>query len=139
MKTVGPGDDPFVGGMERALDVMSRRQQLLASNIGNVDTPGYRTQDIDFSAALQRATRAPGRGLLLRTADPRHVAVAAHAANVRPAPVEGLTVRNDGNDVSIDREMLALAETRGRFESTTTFARFRIKQLLSAIEDGRGA
>ena len=140
MRTDGPGDDPFIGRMERALDVMSRRQQLVASNIGNVDTPGYRTRDIDFKASLQRAVQSRGPGLLLRTTNARHLQNGPGGAGPDAAKrVTGLSVRNDGNDVAIDREMLALAQTRGRFETTTTIARFRIKQLLSAIEDGRGA
>ncbi len=140
MKISGSGDDPFIGRMERALDVMSRRQQIVASNIGNVDTPGYRTKDIDFTASLERAVGSRGPGLAMRTTNAKHLQAASGGAGPETAKgVKGLTVRNDGNDVSIDREMLALAQTRGRFETTTTIARFRIKQLLAAIEDGRGA
>lgn len=122
MKTGGPTgltQDAFLDRIERAMDVLSKRQQLVASNISNIDTPGYRTVDIDFDAALARAMESPG------------------AAMTEARPIGGLAVRNDGNDVNVDREMLNLAATRGRFEISTEMARLRFKQLRAAIEDGR--
>jgi flagellar basal-body rod protein FlgB len=120
MKAVMPGNDPFLGRMERALDVMSRRQALLATNVGNLDTPRYDTLDIDFNAALERAVTESGsnpEGVVQR--------------------VRGLARRNDGNNVSLDREMMAIAETAGRFEQTTSILRHKLKQLLYAVSDGR--
>ncbi len=139
MKPGGVGNDPFLDRMERALDVMSRRGQVVASNIGNVDTPGYRTQDIDFKSALERAVQAQaGPGLRMQRTEPAHFISGSSAANAEVAHrVAGLTVRNDGNDVNIDREMLALSETRARFETAASIARLRIRQLLTAIDDGR--
>ncbi len=136
----GMANDGFLDRMERAMDVMSRRQQLIASNVGNVDTPGWRSQDLDFNGALQRAVDAGRAGGPLRASDPRHI-TAPSGRQGDPGQarhVRGLALRNDGNDVNIDREMLALAQTRGRFEVTTSVARMRVRQLLAAIEDGRG-
>ncbi len=140
MKPGGISADPFLDRMERALDVMSRRQQLVASNIGNVDTPGFRTQDIDFQSALARAVKATGRELPLRQTAPGHLAGGPHGRSPEVAHrVADLAMRNDGNDVNVDREMMALAETRGRFDMTANVARLRIRQLMAAIEDGRTA
>jgi flagellar basal-body rod protein FlgB len=98
--------------IERYLDLLSKRQQLVASNIANADTPGYRTQDIDFqtefAAALQGST----------------------AVQVRE--VSGLTVKNDGNNVSLDREARLLAETALRF-------RLGVQLLKGEVEDIRKA
>ena len=124
MKIHGP--DPFLDRMERALDVMSRRQQLVATNVGNVDTPGYRTQDIDFKAALARAVKA-------------QAARTARQEAPRVQHVAHLATRNDGNDVNVEREMLAMAETRAKFDVTSSIARLRIKQLITAIEEGRSS
>jgi flagellar basal-body rod protein FlgB len=133
----GIANDGFLDRMERAMDVMSKRQQLVASNIGNVDTPGWRSHDLDFNGALRRAVDE-GRQGSMRATDPRHIATGADSRDPAQArPVRGLALRNDGNDVNIDREMLALAQTRGRFDVTTSVARMRVRQLLAAIEDGR--
>ena len=115
------GLDALLSRMERAMDVASRRQQLTASNVANIDTPGYRTQDIDFDEALRRAVRENEPAM-----------TAAKAGTVR-----GLTTRNDGNDVSPDREMLALAETRLRYETAAAVARLRLRQIRAALSEGR--
>lgn len=138
MKTIEPGGDPLLGQLERALDVMTRRQGLLASNVGNIDTPRYETVDLDFQAALQRAVRSEDAALPLRTTRPGHEAGAASAASddlIRT--VRGLSYRNDGNNVSLDREMLAVAETSGRYEQTATILRHKLRQLVFAISEGR--
>jgi flagellar basal body rod protein FlgB len=51
--------------------------------------------------------------------------------------VRGLSVRNDGNNVALDREMLAVSETAGRYETTATILRSKLKQLMYAVTDGR--
>ncbi len=73
---------PLGAQLERYMDLLSARQKLVASNIANVDTPGYLTQDIDFQSEFQSALSGT-----------------SHAQTI-----EGLAVRNDGNNVSIDRE-----------------------------------
>ncbi|MDQ7006562.1 MAG: flagellar basal body rod protein FlgB [Acidobacteriota bacterium] len=120
--------DPFFDQMERALDVMTRRQQLLASNVGNVDTPGYRTVDVDFNATLQEAVEQARRqdGGSVET-------------SLRPVEIEGLATRPDGNNVNIDREMAELAATRHRYEVATNVLRNKLRQLRFAIMEGRGA
>ena len=79
--------DRVAGQLEHYMDLLSARQKLVAGNIANVDTPGYRTQDIDFQTEFQNAAGLP------------------HAIQV-----DGLQVKNDGNNVSLDRESRLLAE-----------------------------
>lgn len=54
-------DDPLSAKLERYMDLLSSRQTLVASNIANADTPGYRTQDIDFQSEFQNAMGGPPR------------------------------------------------------------------------------
>jgi flagellar basal-body rod protein FlgB len=75
------------GHLERYMDLLSARQRLVASNIANADTPGYHTQDIDFASELRNA--------------------AGGAPQAIEAP--GLSVKNDGNNVSLDREARLLS------------------------------
>jgi flagellar basal-body rod protein FlgB len=102
------------GQLERYMDLVSARQKLVASNIANADTPGYRTQDIDFQAEFQNAAGG----------DPR------------VSGVPGLPVKNDGNDVSLDREARLLAENALRFQVASNLMRSELRTVRSAIEGG---
>jgi flagellar basal-body rod protein FlgB len=107
-------DDPLSGKLERYMDLLSVRQTLSASNIANADTPGYRTQDIDFQSEFQNAMGGP----------PRTVQAG------------GLPVKNDGNDVSLDREARLLSENALRFSVASNLMRGRITALRAAIKEG---
>ncbi len=110
--------DGLAGKLEQYLDLLSVRQRLVASNIANADTPGYKTQDIDFQTEFQNA-----------------------AAGLAPHVIEagGLTVRNDGNNVSIDRESRLLAENSLRFNIASNLMRDQIRTLKEAINGGSGS
>ena len=124
--------DPLFEKFERAMDVMSRRQQLLASNVGNLDTPGYKTVDVNFNEALRAAVEEQNSpGSATRRAGE------ADPPGFDPRQIEGLTLRPDGNNVSLDREMAELAATRHRYEVAVMVVRSRLRQLRAAILDGR--
>jgi flagellar basal-body rod protein FlgB len=88
---------------EKFLDLATARQSLLVSNIANVDTPGYRTQDMDFHAEMVRALSEDSGTPTTPT--------------VRDVP--GLLSRPDGNNVSVDREGLLLAELQLKYQAAT--------------------
>jgi len=104
--------------VERYMDLLSARQKLVASNIANADTPGFKTKDIDFQTEL-----------------------ANQLGNSTPTAVEvrGLQVKNDGNNVSIDREARLLAENALRFSIATNLARGQIRMVKAAIDEGKSA
>lgn len=108
--------DPIANRLERYMDLLSARQKLVASNIANADTPGYKARDIDFQSEFQNAIRGPA---------PRAVEVL------------GLKVKNDGNNVSIDREARILAENALRFGFATQLLRTQIRAVRSAIQEGK--
>jgi len=99
------------------MDLLSFRQKLVASNIANADTPGYRTRDIDFQAEFQNAANG----------DPQVSGVA------------GLAIKNDGNDVSVDREARLLAENALRFQMASNLMRSQIRLVRSAITEGQNS
>ncbi len=104
--------------VERYMNLLSARQKLVASNIANADTPGYKTKDIDFRAELQNQ---------MGGSDPTAV------------EVSGLKVKNDGNNVSVDREARLLAENALRFSVASNLARGELHMLKNAIEEGKSA
>jgi flagellar basal-body rod protein FlgB len=104
----------------RFLSYLSQRQQVVASNIANADTPGYQTKDVemppDFSSVLSSASSA---------------------ANEAVVETPGLPSRNDGNNVSIDREARLLSENTLKFNMTVQVIRGELKSISSAIQEGR--
>jgi flagellar basal-body rod protein FlgB len=107
--------------LERFLDLTAFRQSLIAGNLANIDTPGYRTRDIDFRGELRRAVAEQTSELT--------------TPFVRPVP--GLIERPDGNDVSIDRESLLLAQLQLQFRVGVQLLRAEMQQLRIAITEGR--
>ena len=116
--------DSISSQLERFLSLTNKRETVIASNMANVDTPGYHTQDIDFSQALGQAMSTPADGQLTPV--------------VRK--VRGLLERPDGNNVDVDRESLLLAESQLNYQIGTQLLKSRFHQLLSAINgEGSGA
>lgn len=132
-------DDPMTGLLEKLLDVSSRRQMLIAGNIANVDTPGYQTRDLDFEAAMRAAAAGTDSGRIqLETTAPGHLAPRQDTSLLRFELEPGdLPRRNDLNNVSIDREMLGLAKSSGRYATAIELLRKRFALLKYAIMEGR--
>lgn len=109
--------------VKKLLDVAAMRHEALASNIANVETPGYKRLDLDktFEAELRSD---------LRAGDVRD------AAGLQPRIAEdstARTMRSDGNNVQLDRELLAMTENSTNFDVLTQFASSSLKQLRTAI------
>jgi flagellar basal-body rod protein FlgB len=103
--------------LEDYLSLTNQRETVIASNMANVDTPGYRTKDIDFQDELQRAMSAPDGS------SPRMAA----------QEVTGLLERPDGNNVDIDREAMKLSEVQLQYQMGTQLVKDRFHQILTAI------
>src|SRR3954471_23493503 len=103
--------------LERYMDLLSTRQKLVASNIANADTPGYKTKDIDFQFEFMSLVK----GQQPQTVEP-----------------DGLATKPDGNNVSMDREARLLAENAIRFNLATTLVRGNLKLVRDAIDEGKG-
>jgi flagellar basal-body rod protein FlgB len=112
----------------RFLDVDVARYKLVSTNLANVDTPGYRTRDLDFRAELRRATvadLAQENGFLTGAS---YSPVARH--------VSGLMERPDGNNVSVERESLLLAETQMKFNLGVQILKQQFRLISLAINSG---
>jgi flagellar basal-body rod protein FlgB len=112
--------------LERALDVAAYRETLIASNIANVDTPGYRAKDVDFVQELRDAVRASREP----EGPPTERGKTLHE------PETG-RIRGDGNTVDVDREMLNLSRTAGFYQASVELLRKYIGILRTAVTDGR--
>ena len=108
--------DRLASRLEHYMDLVSARQTLVASNVANADTPGYKTKDLDFQ--MEFLSQIEG--------------AAPHAIEVA-----GLKTRNDGNNVSLDREARLLAENALRFNVASNLLRSEITAMKSAIQEGK--
>lgn len=117
-------ETPLMRGLERALDQSAFKHQVLAANLANVDTPGYRTRDVPvFAGEIERAMAGDAAG-----AAPPMAPVARE--------VRGLMERPDGNNVSVERESLLLAQNQLRFEVAVAFLKAEFHRLSTAINGG---
>jgi flagellar basal-body rod protein FlgB len=135
---LGFPNDPMMEAMASYMTRLSKRQQIVASNIANIDTPGYRTKDISFHATMEQLlsmSQAP-----MKATRPEHNAMAEmRFAPVEPEvfEVEGLQVRPDKNNVDLDREMLKLSETSFGYSMMAQFLKGKFRGIARAINEGR--
>ncbi len=117
----------------QALVLRSQRQQVIASNIANADTPGYVARDFDFAQALRSASGGVG-GSTVAATDTRHMALGATAPG-QPALAYAVQTQpsQDGNSVDLDRERANFVDNSVRYESTLRFINGHVKTMLSAI------
>jgi flagellar basal-body rod protein FlgB len=123
---------------QTALGLRAQRQQLIASNIANADTPNFKAQDLDFKSALRDALGGGSpnsQPLELKTTHGRHI-----AAQAPVDPSQGhvkfrgeLQSSVDGNTVDMDTERAAFAENTLQYNSGLTFVNDTIKGLRLAI------
>jgi flagellar basal-body rod protein FlgB len=129
--------DDMLNFHTQALRIRDQRQQVLASNIANADTPNYKARDLDFKAALQGALQAaPAAGsATLATTAPGHLAakpgLSADAGLLYRTPAQGSV---DGNTVDMDAERAAFADNAVHYEFNLTRISQQIKGLLAAIQ-----
>jgi flagellar basal-body rod protein FlgB len=135
--------DDYLRFNEAALSLRSQRQELLASNIANADTPGYKARDIDFASALQGALGrgAAPAGVLAATA-PAHFGGGAGNPDLLPdgTPVQYRGVVQgavDGNSVDMDVERNQFADNALRYEAGITMINQQIRGMLAAIQGGQ--
>jgi flagellar basal-body rod protein FlgB len=111
---------PLLQLLQGYLKVTSDRQQLIASNVANADTPGYHTKDINFQSAMQRVSDE-GNDMQLMPAS---------------SEVNGLPERPDGNNVNVDRESLLMGETQLQYQMGVQLIKAEFHRLLTAIKEG---
>ena len=121
---------------QTALSLRTARQELLASNIANADTPNFKAKDFDFASALQGALSGRMSNLPLVTTSPPHFAGNA-GESVMGSPVMYRTVLQpsaDGNTVDMDVERAQFADNSLRYEASVKFVSDQAKEVLAALQ-----
>ena len=130
--------DTTMNLLQKVLDLRSRNQEIIGSNIANAETPGYSAVSFEFEQQLRQALQ---RGEL------RPVVTQPGHIGIRPgdiAQVEGRVVSHpdhrgigDGNSVSVDQEMVKLSENQIMYEAAITMLNKKLALLKYAASDGR--
>ena len=114
-------DSAIVAALGRQLNRAVARQQVAASNLANIDTPGYRAQDVRFAETLDATLQTTGAG--------GDVPIVTETS--------GAAVRRDGNSVQVDREMLNMTRAAGDFSAAQTALAAKFRLVRYAINEGR--
>ena len=127
-------DATIISALRQQMTRAVARQVASAGNLANLETPGYRTREAEFSDALAEKMTAP---VSMATTNVRHLAGIPMPG---PSPVketEGLPERRDGNNVQLDRELLNMAQASGDFVKAQTALAAKFKLVRYALSEGR--
>lgn len=122
---------------QTALNLRAARQELIASNIANADTPNYKARDIDFASAMKGALQGGGDALAVAKTSPGHLSGSAAGESVMGAPVmyrKPLQPSADGNTVDMDVERAQFADNALRYEASVRFVSDKAKAVLAALQ-----
>jgi flagellar basal-body rod protein FlgB len=130
--------DRTMAVLKKSLDLRAQKQQVIAANIANAETPGYAARKLSFEDDLRQAINAPETAG--RTSHAKHFPIGSSGI----AGVRGQIVKQheqspvgDGNSVSIDDEMLDLAENQLLFEAGGQMLKKKLTMLKYAVSDGK--
>jgi flagellar basal-body rod protein FlgB len=147
--------DTTLDVLGRALDGLAKRESALATNVANIDTPGYAPTSVDFESALQAEVARGSTGgstwvsepgdypsadvEMLRT-DPRHFELTSSSADAGGATTKtgAESLRNDGNSVDLEAEMAALVDTQVRYGAVSRLVTGKLGMIRTAI-GGQGS
>jgi len=131
------GLDQFLAAGAQALDLRARRSEVLASNIANADTPGYKARDFDFAAQLRAAMGGADTGhgaIAMQRTSPRHLGGSPSAS-----PAVDLKYRVpaqssiDGNTVETETELAQFSDNALHYQADIAFLSSQIRMLQAAV------
>ena len=128
--------------LEKSLNAASWQHKLISNNIANINTPGYKTSEVVFKSKLKQILDAGEKTYLpLKLTHPNHIPVVPNFSidKINPEIVTHTetSLRNDGNNVDIDREMAKLAENTTYYSSLAQLMTLKLGMLKNVISDGR--
>ena len=131
--------DTFVNFHEKALDVREKRQNILAANVANSDTPNYQARDIDFNVELKKAinNQHTFNSIKLSVTSARHI----QTSIIGPLDYRLLyrvpyQSSADGNTVEMDQERTAFMDNSIHYQSNLTFLGEQFKNVVSVLQQG---
>jgi len=130
--------DKAFQSLQKGLDAAAERQRVAAHNVANVNTPNFKRSEVVFAEGL-RGALVRGGGVSLAVTHPRHIGSQDELAQVRHSVRRdnSTTMRADGNNVDIDREMAAMASNQLKYNAMTQLVNEKYGLLRYVIHEGR--
>ncbi len=128
-------NDPVINSIQKALDIASLRQNVIASNIANADTPGYKAKHIPFKDVLSLQQN----DITLKTTDKRHIRIQDNLSYLIKPESNDYLEKNDKNNVKLDTEMTLLAKNTLLVNTLTAFEKYKFNQYKDIISATRNA
>ena len=129
-------NDDTMMAIEAYMTRLSQRYQVVASNVANFETPGYKAKEISFYATMEELLSEDS--VSLRTSQPEHISPwASTSVQAQVFEEQGLPLHNDGNNVDLDREMMKVSQTLFGYSVISQVLRTKFRTLSTSINDGR--
>jgi len=125
-------DNAIMAALGRQMSQAVAKQAVAASNLANINTPGYRAKEASFGDVLNGEVQKLG---LTVTNDRQMGGTSQHAPETRE--IEGRESRRDGNNVQLDRELLTMTKAGGDFSAAQTALAAKFRLIRFAINEGR--
>lgn len=123
--------------LQKSLDLREQRQQVIAGNVANAETPGYSVRRFEFEKRLQQVLKQPQSQI--KTTNPKHIPIGSASIE----QVRGEVSRHpdhsgfgDGNSVVVEDEMVALSQNQILYEAAAKLTRRKLQLLKYAVNDG---
>jgi flagellar basal-body rod protein FlgB len=126
-------DAAVLSALRRQMTIAAAKQAVAAGNIANINTPGFKAQEADFSETLSDKLGTAG---VMKTTNARHLQ-GGTVPTTATKEAEGLAARRDGNTVQVDRELLTMTQAAGEFARAQTALAAKFRLVRYAISEGR--
>lgn len=130
--------DQTIAALQKSLDLRAQKQQVIAGNIANAETPGYSARKFDFEDSLRKAINTPEA--TSNKTHAKHFPIGSSGISRVQGTMTKETSSNlqgDGNSVSVDDEMFDLAENQLLYEAGSQILKKKFSMLKFAVSDGR--
>lgn len=111
---------PVLNVLQKGLEASSMRQQVLANNVSNIDTPGFKRSDVDFQTVLGTVLGDKSGALSMKLTDQKHILGITNVGGSGIVTEQSTTLRSDGNNIDVDTEMTNVAENGLYYNSLTS-------------------
>jgi flagellar basal-body rod protein FlgB len=125
--------------LQRSMDVSSLRNEVIANNMANVDTPGFKRNEVIFEDKIKSAMAGSNNDCKLNITNSRHIQIQADSSQVDPEirTMNDLTYRNDGNNVDIDVETAKMTKNKLYYDALGQSMSNELKMLRIAFTGRR--
>jgi len=122
-----------INTLKQALNGLARQGEMVGQNLANVDTPGYKAQNVDFKSALKRAVNGNPNIKMVST-NARHMAASGtEQSRMQISLRKGGTQRADGNNVDVDVELTQMTETVIQYQALSQLVSKKLAGLMSIV------